>query len=53
MEVDDGGRWNITDSTYNGDTYISPDDALIVRNIIIEIDSLIVYCVNRNQVSML
>ena len=52
MEVDDGGRWNIVNHTYNGNTLshftnklwenlfevcISPDDALIVRNIYIEI----------------
>ena len=40
MEGDDGGRRNIVDNTYNENNHTclySPDDALIVRNIFIEI----------------
>ena len=50
IEVDDGGRWNIVDNTYKGNTWsrfindtqritslYSPDDALTVWNIYLEI----------------
>ena len=60
MEVDDGGRWNVVDNSYNGDTWLSfmeknnktslycPDDALIC----LYRDSIIVFfSMKRNQVS--
>ena len=62
-----GGRWNIVDNIYGRDTLFmlhrinnredtnlySPDDTLIVRYIYIYADSLIVYSVKRNQLSLL
>ena len=45
MEEEDGGRWNIADNTYNGDTWLRITNKHWVQNI----DSLFVYSVKHNQ----